>query len=102
MRCARGQLAVRTPVLSAAILRPRGSLRRGFSPAMLSSWRTMQSLDEIARDVLDSLHEGCVVVGFDWKFLYVNDALVRHARLPRDKLLGRTMMECYPGLELQP
>jgi len=62
----------------------------------------MQSLDEIARGVLDSLHEGCVVVGFDWKFLYMNDALVRHARLPREQLLGRTMMECYPGLELQP
>lgn len=62
----------------------------------------MQSLDQVARDVLDSLQEGCLVVDFDWKFLYANDALVRQGRLSRERLLGRTMMECYPGLELQP
>lgn len=62
----------------------------------------MQSLDEIARDVLDSLREGCHVVGFDWKYSYVNDAFVRQARVPRESLLGRTVMECCPGIELQP
>jgi len=62
----------------------------------------MQSLHKIARDVLDNLQEGCQVIGFDWKYLYVNDALVRQGRLPREQLIGRTMMECYPGLELQP
>jgi two-component system, cell cycle sensor histidine kinase and response regulator CckA len=62
----------------------------------------MQSLDKIARDVLDSLQEGCQVVGFDWRYLYVNDALVRQGRLAREELLGRTMMDCYPGLEEQP
>jgi two-component system cell cycle sensor histidine kinase/response regulator CckA len=62
----------------------------------------MQSLDKIARDVLDSLQEGCQVVGFDWRYLYVNDALVRQGRLPREELLGRTMMDCFPSLEEQP
>ena len=62
----------------------------------------MQSLDKIARDVLDSLQEGCQVISFDWKYLYVNDAFVRQGRLPREQLIGRTMMECYSGLELQP
>jgi len=62
----------------------------------------MQSLDEVARNVLDTLQEGCQVIGFDWKYLYLNDAVVRQARLPRERLLGRTVMECYPGLELQP
>ena len=69
---------------------------------MLTVWRTMQSLDKIARDVLDSLQEGCQVISFDWRYLYVNDALVRQGRLAREELIGRTMMECYPGLELQP
>ena len=59
----------------------------------------MQSLDRIARDVLDNLQEGCQVIGFDWRYIYVNDALVHQGRLPREQLLGRTMMECYPGLE---
>jgi two-component system cell cycle sensor histidine kinase/response regulator CckA len=61
----------------------------------------MESLDKIARDVLDSLQEGCQVIGFDWRYVYVNDALVSQGRLARDELLGRTMMECYPGLETQ-
>ncbi len=61
----------------------------------------MESLDRIARDVLDSLQEGCQVIAFDWRYLYVNDALVRQGRLAREELLGRTMMECYPGLEQQ-
>src|SRR6478752_6706028 len=78
------------------------ALPRRFSPAMLFGRRTMQSLDESARDVLDSLQEGCHVVGFDYEYLYVNDALVRQVRLSREKLLGRTMMECYPGIEQQP
>jgi two-component system cell cycle sensor histidine kinase/response regulator CckA len=61
----------------------------------------MQSLDKIARDVLDSLQEGCQVIGFDWRYLYVNEALVSQGRLSREQLMGRTMMECYPGLETQ-
>jgi two-component system cell cycle sensor histidine kinase/response regulator CckA len=62
----------------------------------------MESLDKIARDVLGSLQEGCQVIGFDWRYLYVNDALVRQGRLSREELSGRTMMEAYPGVEAQP
>jgi len=51
----------------------------------------MQSLDKIARDVLDTLQEGCQVISFEWKFLYVNDALVQQGQLPRERLMGRTM-----------
>jgi two-component system, cell cycle sensor histidine kinase and response regulator CckA len=62
----------------------------------------MQSLDRIARDVLDSLQEGCQVISFEWRYIYANDALIRQGRLAREALLGRTMMECYPGLETLP
>jgi two-component system, cell cycle sensor histidine kinase and response regulator CckA len=61
----------------------------------------MLAIDKIARDVLDSLQEGCQVIGFDWQYLYVNDALVEQGQLSRDQLLGHTMMECYPGVEGQ-
>lgn len=49
--------------------------------------------------ILDRMLEGCQVIGFDWRYLYVNDALVDHARKPREELLGHTMMEAYPGIE---
>lgn len=48
---------------------------------------------------LDNLLEGCQIIGFDWRYLYVNDAAARHGRLTKDELLGFTMMERYPGIE---
>jgi PAS domain S-box-containing protein len=48
---------------------------------------------------LDNMLEGCQIIGFDWRYLYVNETVVRHARRAKDELLGYTMMECYPGIE---
>ena len=54
---------------------------------------------ELPGHVLDSLLEGCQVIGPDFRYLYVNDAAAEHGRRPRAALLGRTMTECYPGIE---
>ena len=51
---------------------------------------------------LNSLIEGFQLIGFDWRYLYVNDAVVRHSKYPRGELLGYTMMEKYPGIEKTP
>ncbi|MCA9627784.1 MAG: PAS domain-containing protein, partial [Myxococcales bacterium] len=53
-------------------------------------------------EVLGSLHEGCQVIDFDWRYLYVNDALLQHAEKTREELIGNTMMECYPGIDETP
>jgi signal transduction histidine kinase/ActR/RegA family two-component response regulator len=58
--------------------------------------------DRIARGVVDNLLEGCQVVGFDWRYLYVNDRVLEHGQRARGELIGRTMMECYPGIEATP
>jgi two-component system, cell cycle sensor histidine kinase and response regulator CckA len=55
--------------------------------------------ERVARDVLENLLEGCQVVGFDFTYRYVNETVVAQSRTPRAQLLGRTMMECYPGIE---
>lgn len=50
--------------------------------------------------ILDNLLEGFQLIGFDWKYLYVNDAVVKQSRYASsDDLLGYTMMEKYPGIE---
>jgi diguanylate cyclase (GGDEF)-like protein/PAS domain S-box-containing protein len=54
------------------------------------------------QDVLDHMLEGAQIIGFDWRYLYVNDSLVRHARLGREELLGHTMLDAYPGIENTP
>jgi PAS domain S-box-containing protein len=43
--------------------------------------------------------EGCQIIGFDWRYLYVNNAAARHGHLAKETLLGHTMMEIYPGIE---
>ena len=48
---------------------------------------------------LDRMMEGCQIIGYDWRYLYLNDTAIKHSRATRESLLGRTMMECYPGLE---
>ena len=50
-------------------------------------------------ELFDSLLEGCQIIGFDWKYVYLNDAAIQHGQKPREELLGRTMMEAYPGIE---
>jgi len=52
--------------------------------------------------ILDHLIEGCQIIGFDWRYLYVNDVTAQHGRLPKEALLGHTMMERYPGIEDTP
>ncbi|MEP6619559.1 MAG: PAS domain S-box protein [bacterium] len=48
--------------------------------------------------ILDSLREGCQLIGFDWRYLYLNEAAATHNRRPNDELLGRTMAEVWPHL----
>jgi PAS domain S-box-containing protein len=57
---------------------------------------------DLPRSILDNLLEGCQVIGPDYRYLYVNDAVVRQGRTTREALLGRTMMECYPGIDRTP
>lgn len=49
--------------------------------------------------ILDHLIEGCQILDFDFRYLYVNEPVVAQGRKSREELLGHTMMELYPGIE---
>ncbi len=51
------------------------------------------------REALDNMIEGCQIIGYDWRYLYVNDAAAKHGHTTKEKLVGKTMMEAYPGIE---
>ena len=51
------------------------------------------------RQTLDDMMEGCMILGFDWTYLYLNETAAQHGHGNRDKLLNRTMLEMYPGVE---
>ena len=46
--------------------------------------------------------EGCQVIGFDWTYLYVNSTVASQGQRSKAELIGRTMMECYPGIDSTP
>jgi PAS domain S-box-containing protein len=58
---------------------------------------------QVSRDrmqsTLDSMLEGAQIIGFDYRYLYVNDSVAAQGKQPKAELLGRTMMERYPGID---
>ena len=48
---------------------------------------------------LDYLMEGFQLISFDWRYLYVNEAVVKQSKYSAEELIGFTMMEKYPGIE---
>jgi PAS domain S-box-containing protein len=51
------------------------------------------------RNMLDDLLEGCQVIDTDFKYIYLNDEAIKQNKMNRKELIGRTMMECFPGIE---
>ncbi|MDD4874592.1 MAG: PAS domain S-box protein, partial [Dehalococcoidales bacterium] len=48
---------------------------------------------------LDAMLEGCQIIGYDWRYLYINPVAATQGRYDKEKYIGRTMMEIYPGIE---
>ncbi len=51
---------------------------------------------------LDNMMEGAQIIDFNWKYIYVNDALLKYSHFTREELIGQTVMERYPGIEQAP
>src|SRR5690606_28106579 len=51
---------------------------------------------------LDTMLEGAQIIDFDWKYVYVNAALEKQGKYPKEELYGYTMMEKYPDYEDTP
>jgi signal transduction histidine kinase len=49
--------------------------------------------------VIDSLREGIQIIDRNWRYVYLNASAAEHGRKAVNDLLGRTMMECYPGID---
>lgn len=55
--------------------------------------------DRNMNSMLENMIEGVQLIGYDWKYLYLNKALERQADVKRNDLIGKTMFEVYPGIE---
>lgn len=51
------------------------------------------------RSTLDNMLEGIQIHDFNWKYLYMNESMVSFSRNTREGLMGKSLIEIYPGIE---
>lgn len=57
------------------------------------------NIPNILTTAIDQMLEGFQVISPEWRYIYVNETVAKQGKYKRDDLLGKTMMECYPGIE---
>ena len=68
-------------------------------PAFEVANETLQKAEERFRSTLDHMLEGCQIIGFDWRYIYINEAAEKQNRRSNKELLGNTYMDMWPGIE---
>jgi PAS domain S-box-containing protein len=63
---------------------------------------TKRASEQRYRRTLDSMMEGCQIIDREWRYVYVNEAAATQGQSTREALIGKTMMEAYPGIEKTP
>jgi PAS domain S-box-containing protein len=53
----------------------------------------------LVRPDLDNLLEGCQIIGFDWRYVYLNKTAQNHNHIPNDELIGKKYEDVWPGIE---
>jgi signal transduction histidine kinase/CheY-like chemotaxis protein len=56
-------------------------------------------LENLSESTLDALLEGFQILDFELRYVYLNQAAARHGRSEPSALLGRRIVDCYPGIE---
>ncbi|MEO8404226.1 MAG: PAS domain S-box protein [Chitinophagaceae bacterium] len=56
------------------------------------------SAEKQFRHTLDNMMEGIQIHDFNWRYTYVNNALAGYSKSTKEKLLGNTLHDVYPGI----
>ncbi|MCX6156265.1 MAG: PAS domain S-box protein [Candidatus Kapabacteria bacterium] len=51
------------------------------------------------RSTLNNMMEGCQIIDFDWRFVFINKTAEQQNRRPIEELLGKIYMDMWPGIE---
>jgi PAS domain S-box-containing protein len=63
------------------------------------AWTIAEESATDLRSTPESLIEGCQIIDFNWRYVYLNGAAAEHGHNSVEDLAGRTMMEAFPGIE---
>ncbi len=69
------------------------------APRVTGASNDWTDISRILTASLDAISEGVQIIGFDWRYLYLNEAACRQGRRTRVELLGWRMTEAYPGID---
>ena len=61
--------------------------------------RKTKKVEDQLQKTLNSMQEGYQLIDYDWRYVYLNKAAAEQGRRSKDELIGRTMMEIYPGID---
>lgn len=73
-----------------------GRLSEGFNQ-MLDAIAARGRENMELRHILDNMAEGCMIIGYDWTYHYVNAAAASQRFRTRENLLGHKLHEILPG-----
>ncbi len=71
--------------------------RQASDDARLRAEAQLQDRESTFGSMLENMLGGCQIVDFDWCYTFINKAAELQNRCPAATLLGRTVMECWPG-----
>ncbi|MBK7626067.1 MAG: PAS domain-containing protein [Bacteroidales bacterium] len=72
---------------------------RAIEAERQSKIATLAKSEERFQSTLDYLLEGCQIIGFDWKYIYLNRTAEIHNRRPNEELIGNRYQDMWPGIE---
>jgi PAS domain S-box-containing protein len=55
--------------------------------------------EERYRNTLDGITEGCQIIDFEWRHIFVNAIAVKHSNHTKEEMLNYPLMEIFPGVE---
>lgn len=61
--------------------------------------RILQELEQRLHSTLDNMLEGIQIISPEWKYLYVNNVVARQGKRDKSQLIGKKMVEVYPGID---
>lgn len=61
--------------------------------------KNLRKQEERYHSTLENMIEGCQIIDYNWRYIYLNKSAVIQSGKTKDELLDHTMMELFPGIE---